>query len=341
MSTSPVIDPVPSLATRLWLCASTWLFKSIITTIFGASRLLLPSVYRKYAPTYTKTYPARPTLECRVFIPKAFTSGASLPLYIDIHGGGFIAGDAQLDDKICHYLCNQFNLVVVSISYRLAPSHPFPAPLDDCTELVLEILADSTLPVAPGKVAVGGQSAGGTLAVALSQDNRLQSKINGVFVGYGATDFSHKFTGDYRDKPADANGKGAEPDGLRRVIPLAEWAYIPYGHDRTDPRLSPVYADRKSLPKNIYFVAAQYDKLCEEAFNMARRLAGDDALKEEDDWHVDGIRWERLPNEVHAFIEAGWQGELLGGTPLPWKQETEDVLGRVGGWLDKVYSDAK
>jgi len=210
-------------------------------------------------------------------------------------------------------------------------------PADDCTEIVLAVLSDSDLPIDHKSVAIGGQSAGGSLALASSQDIRLRSKIKALVAFYPATDFSHQFSGDFRDKPAGSDGKGAESDGLRRIVPLAEWAYVRYGQDRTDPRLSPIYADPATLPCHIYFITAQYDKLCQEAFNMAKRLARCETASEEEDWNINGIRWERLPNEVHGFIEAGWRAELFGGTDLPWKKEVEDVLGRVGEWLGQVF----
>lgn len=169
-------------------------------------------------------------LECRFFIPKAYESGSILPLYVGIHGGGFFAGDPQLDDKICHYLCNRFHYVVASLQYRLAPSHRFPVPVDDCTELVLAVLSDSDLPIDRESVAMGGQSAGGSLALAVFQNIRLRAKIRALVAFYPATDFSHKLAGDYRDKPASFDGLGAESDGLRHVVPLADWVYVGVQH---------------------------------------------------------------------------------------------------------------
>lgn len=339
MADSPVIDPTPSLLSRLNLAVRTWLYKIMIVVGLKALRTFAPALSKKYSPTYLKRYPVRPMLESRVFIPRAYTAGTRLPLYIDIHGGGFFGCDSQLDDKLCHYICNQFNYVVVSIEYRLAPLYPFPIPVDDCTELVLAVLEDSNLPVDLNKVAMGGQSAGGNLTLAVAQDPRLQSKFKALVPIYPSTDFSRRFVGDFRDKPADANGKGAQTDVLRAIRPLAQWAYVPYGHDRTDSRLSPVYADPKSLPSRIYFIAARYDKLCQEAFMMARRLAASDTVKEEDNWDINGIRWERLPNEVHGFVEAEWQAEMSGKARLPWKTEIEDVLGRVGQWLEEAFKE--
>ena len=115
MSTSPIIDPVLPLTTRLSLGAQVWAFKAVSTTVISTSRVLAPSVFRTYSPTYTRQYPVRSMLSCRFFIPNTYESGSQLPLYIDIHGGGFFAGTPLLDDKICHYLCNKFSYVVVSV----------------------------------------------------------------------------------------------------------------------------------------------------------------------------------------------------------------------------------
>ncbi|KAJ9654519.1 hypothetical protein H2198_006462 [Neophaeococcomyces mojaviensis] len=336
---SPIITPTPPLPTRLSLAAQVYGIKAIAATVLGATRVFWRSTYNKFAPTYTKRYPIRPMLECRVFIPKSYKTNQKLPLYIDIHGGGFTIGDPQFDDKVCHYLCNKFGYVVVSLQYRLAPSNPFPIPVDDCTELALAVLSDPDLPVDHSKVAMGGCSAGGGLTLSVSQDPRLKSKIMALVPFYPVTDFSYKFTGDFRDKPAAADGKGAATDGLRNSMHLFDWAYIPYGQDRTDPRLSPIYADAAVFPKKIYFLTAQYDYLCEEAFNMAKKLAGDNSLTEDADWDVNGVRWERLPDEVHAFIETAWKTEFFPEAEGElWKKEIEAVLGRVGAWLDEVFA---
>lgn len=279
-------------------------------------------------------------LECRVFIPKTYQSGTKLPLYIDMHGGGFMGASPTLDDMYCHTICNRFNYVVVSIEYRLAPSFPFPIPVDDCTELALVVLEDPDLPIDHAKVAMGGQSAGANLALTASQDPRLGPRIKAIVAFYPPTDFSHVYSGDFRDKPADASGKGAAPDMLRPIAPMCEWAYPPHGQDLTDPKLSPMYADPASLPRRIYFIAAEWDKLCKEAFAMACKLAKNDTKDEAENFDKNGIRWERLPNEIHGFIEEGWQSELFKKAERPWKKEVDDVINRVGEWTDGVFRES-
>lgn len=334
MSSKPIFDPIPPLSTRISLYIRTWLFKTTVKLVFSTVQFLKPQLFRKYAPTYTKRYPVRPMLECRVHVPKTYQSGQSLPLYIDIHGGAFIIGSPTLDDKYCSTICNRFNYIVVSLQYRLAPSYPFPIPSDDCTELALAVLNDPDLPIDRKKVMIGGQSAGGNLALSVAQDDRIRSKLKAVVAWYPSTDISHVYSGDYRDIPADANGKGAQKDSLRPIVPLATWSYPPVGQDLTNPRLSPIYADKTSLPERIFFITAEHDKLCQEAFHMACKLAKRDNVNEAESWEQNGIRWERLPNEVHGFIEEGWRTELFKDSNPPFKSEVDAVIGRVGEWLE-------
>ncbi|GLI26507.1 esterase [Agromyces rhizosphaerae] len=107
-----------------------------------------------------------PATGVRVFTPPG-ASGAAL---VWIHGGGYVIGAAEMDDRACAGLAARLGITVVSVQYRLAPAHPFPAPLDDCVaawEWVQREAAGRGLD--PELVAVGGQSAGGGLAAALAQ----------------------------------------------------------------------------------------------------------------------------------------------------------------------------
>ncbi|MFY9766999.1 MAG: alpha/beta hydrolase fold domain-containing protein, partial [Mycobacterium sp.] len=88
------------------------------------------------------------------------------PALLWIHGGGYVMGNAQQDDRLCHRFCRELGITVASVDHRLAPEHPYPAPLEDCYS-ALTWLAD--LPaVDPARVAIGGASAGAGLAAALA-----------------------------------------------------------------------------------------------------------------------------------------------------------------------------
>ncbi|MBW9092715.1 alpha/beta hydrolase [Microbacterium jejuense] len=102
----------------------------------------------------------------RVYVP-AQTSGAGL---LWIHGGGLVLGAAAMDDRTCSEVARDTGVIVVSVDYRLAPRHPFPAAIDDSAAAFAWFVTHAAeLGVDPGRIAVGGQSAGGGLAAALVQ----------------------------------------------------------------------------------------------------------------------------------------------------------------------------
>lgn len=98
------------------------------------------------------------------------------PALLWIHGGGYLAGDAAQDDALCRRFAHRLGATIASVNYRLAPEHPYPAPLEDCYS-VLNWLC--RLPaVDPGRVAIGGASAGGGLAAALALLARDRHEID-------------------------------------------------------------------------------------------------------------------------------------------------------------------
>ncbi|MDT5146819.1 MAG: hypothetical protein QOC58_1464, partial [Mycobacterium sp.] len=88
------------------------------------------------------------------------------PALLWIHGGGYVIGTAQQDDALCRRFSRRLGITVASVDYRLAPEHPYPAPLEDCYSALTWLAG---LPsVDPKRVAIGGASAGGGLAAALA-----------------------------------------------------------------------------------------------------------------------------------------------------------------------------
>lgn len=91
-------------------------------------------------------------------------------LVVYFHGGGMVIGSIGLMDNIARELCNASGAVVISVGYRLAPEHPYPAGLDDCETVTQWAIANaSTFGVPASKVAIAGESAGGLLSAALAQ----------------------------------------------------------------------------------------------------------------------------------------------------------------------------
>ncbi|WP_405725430.1 alpha/beta hydrolase [Streptomyces sp. NBC_01537] len=103
----------------------------------------------------------------RLYTPAGGGSGAAL---LWVHGGGYVIGDVVQDDAFCSATAHELGIVVVSTNYRLAPEHPFPAPLDDVLDAWQWLQkAAGTLGVDPERIAVGGSSAGAGLAACLAQ----------------------------------------------------------------------------------------------------------------------------------------------------------------------------
>src|SRR5262245_8436436 len=106
----------------------------------------------------------------RVYTPRPLAAGQTLPLILHYHGAGFVAGDLDTHDAIARFYCQHADAIVVSVDYRLAPEHPFPAGVDDCFDALCwtadhasELYGDAS------RLAVTGDSAGGNLSAVVCQ----------------------------------------------------------------------------------------------------------------------------------------------------------------------------
>jgi acetyl esterase/lipase len=97
------------------------------------------------------------------------------PALLWIHGGGYVIGSAAQDDALCRHLVQQLGMVVAAVDYRLAPEHPYPVPLHDCYDALAWLARRPD--VDPGRLTVGGASAGGGLAAALALLARERGEI--------------------------------------------------------------------------------------------------------------------------------------------------------------------
>jgi len=101
------------------------------------------------------------------------------PALLWIHGGGYVIGTAQQDDRLCHQFSARLGITVASVDYRLAPEHPYPVPLEDCYTALTWLAG---LPaVDRGRIAIGGASAGGGLAAALALLARDRGEVTPIF----------------------------------------------------------------------------------------------------------------------------------------------------------------
>ncbi len=189
------------------------------------------------------------------------------PALVFFHGGGFVIGDLDTHDELCRMLCRHAQVTVVAIDYRLAPEHPFPAAVDDAMSAfgwVRENAAE--LGLDPGRIAVGGDSAGGNLsAVVCNQTKEAGGEMPAFqLLIYPKTD----------DEPTRSLELFAE--GFFLVDEDMAWFLDSYAPADADPRAYPMRsADLSGLPP-AYVATAGFDPLRDEgeAYAAALRDAG-------------------------------------------------------------------
>ena len=223
----------------------------------------------------------------RVYTPLSAAPGA-LPGLVFFHGGGFVIGDLETHDDLCRVLANESGCRVVSVDYRLAPEHPFPAAVDDCfaaTRYVSENAA--AFGIDPARLAVGGDSAGGNLAAVVAQ----LAKTAGPKIAYQLLIYPVTQLGAAADTPSmRENGKGyfLEKEGM-------DWftrCYAPDPAHRSDPRLSPLLCKDLAGQPPAYVITAGFDPLRDEGRDYA------DAL----DRAGVSVTYVNYPGMVHGFF---------------------------------------
>jgi acetyl esterase len=130
----------------------------------------------------------------RRYRPLGAAAGA-LPTLVYYHGGGFVIGNLETHDSTCRRLANRSRCQVISIDYRLAPEHPFPAPIDDGIAAFRHVRDHAaSFEADPTKIAVGGDSAGGAIAAVVCQSCRAAGEKMPAFqmLIYPATDSSRQ-----------------------------------------------------------------------------------------------------------------------------------------------------
>jgi acetyl esterase len=204
-------------------------------------------------------------LPFRMYTPASI--GAEPPACIVyFHGGAWIFGNLDTHDCMCRMLANASGCGVISIDYRLAPEHKFPAGVEDAIAATKWVAAKaSDIGVDPARIVVAGDSAGGNLAAVVCQ----QAKKGGPRIALQVlfcpvVDFS-----------AENQSRLDFAEGYFLEKPLMIWAgthYLPSGVDIMDPRLSPLRAtDLSGLPP-AHIHTAGYDPLRDEAKDYADAL---------------------------------------------------------------------
>ncbi|GAA0944388.1 alpha/beta hydrolase [Pseudonocardia zijingensis] len=204
-------------------------------------------------------------LRARLYAPPAVPDTRSLVVYF--HGGGFVLGSVASTDPLCRLLAAQSGVRVLSVEYRLAPEHPYPAALEDALAAFRAVQADAAeFGAQPDLVAVGGDSAGANLALVVAhQQARLRGPVPAfVLALYPVTDAER--TGGSRE--LFGNGFGLTADLLREL----ERMYLPDGVPDHDTRGAILRARDFSGMPPVYLATAGFDPLRDEGEQLAARM---------------------------------------------------------------------
>jgi len=218
---------------------------------------------------------------CRVFRPKHAARGT----YVHFHGGAMMLGSPLMNDTANADLCQRFGVLVVSVDYRLAPEHPFPAGSDDCLAVSRWALEHTD-----GPIVLGGESAGGYFAALtlLRVRDELDAvhRISGANLVFGVYDLG-----------GTPSTRGARPTDIIDVLEdsmfgFVNECYIPGRslEEARDPAVSPLYADLAGLPPALFTVGSA-DHLLDDSLFLAAR------------WQAYGNEGELAvyPDCVHGF----------------------------------------
>jgi acetyl esterase len=211
-----------------------------------------------------ETSGSSPAIPIRVYTPRGT---GPFPLLVYFHGGGWVIGNLDTEDATCRSLANTAGCIVVSVDYRLAPEHKFPAAVEDAYAATRWVAQHAThLNGDPARLAVGGTSAGGNLAAVvtlIAREQRFPHIMYQVLM-VPATHY------DFSSKSHAENG---EEYGLTRDIMRWFWRhYLVSESQGAHPYVSPLrVADLRGLPQ-AFIATAEYDPLRDEGQAYAQRL---------------------------------------------------------------------
>ena len=201
-------------------------------------------------------------ISCRVYKP---VDSKNLPVLVWFHGGGWVLGDLDTADYPCRHIAAESGCIVLSVNYRLAPEHAFPAAFDDClTALQWTFNNADSIGADKNRIAAGGDSAGGNLAACvciaakeLNLDVRFQLLVYPVIEP------------DFENTSYSENA-----DGYFLTKNLMQWfwdRYVPDTSMRSDVRVMPLSADLSGLPP-AWLLTAGFDPLRDEGVKYAEAL---------------------------------------------------------------------
>lgn len=230
-------------------------------------------------------------IEARLYAREAPSDRSPVPVFLYMHGGGFVVGSLNSHQPLCRGLAEESGAAVLSVGYRLAPEHKFPTAFEDAVDALAWIGREGRAAgLDPRRVAVGGDSAGGTLAAALAIEARastdLPQPVLQVLAYPGLSS---------RQTSASYERYGSGHLLERSTVDWFFQQYLRDDADRDDWRFAPLAAEDLSGLAPAFIVLAEFDPLVDEGRDYAARLA---AAGVPVDLRV-------YPGMIHEFLRMG------------------------------------
>jgi acetyl esterase len=226
----------------------------------------------------------------RLYRGRGAEKGKPQPALIYFHGGGWVIGDLESHDQLCRALANAVPSIVVSVDYRLAPEHKFPAAAEDAIAATRWIAGNAVrLGIDGSRLAVGGDSAGGNLAtvVAIDARDRGGPKLAMQLLIYPSTDMRMGWP---------------SLDRHAQQLPLTragmQWFvahYLRTPADKNDWRASPLTAPSLARLAPALVITASFDPLCDEGQAYAEALGKAGVA----------VTHEQFEGQIHGFVTMG------------------------------------
>ena len=256
------------------------------------------------------------------------SAGESHDLLVYLHGGGFVIGDLETHDEPCRLLCLHARTHVLSVEYRLAPEHPFPAGLGDALAALRWAQSNAArLGADAARVSIGGDSAGGNLAAVVAQLAARERPPFAQLLVYPATDAT-------RREPRVSKELFGRGFFLARADCDAFFDHYTGGTDasREDPRVSPLLAEDLAGLAPALVVTAGFDYLRDEGDAYARALEESGGV----------VARRRYTSLAHGFIHMTGVSAAARAALVEYAREWRALLGRDarGGAREALQEEA-
>jgi acetyl esterase/lipase len=267
---------------------------------------------RMYAPVPEAVEREIAGVPCRLFLPDE----PATAVYLHFHGGGMILGAPVMNDLGNRDVSKRFGMAVVSVDYRLAPEHPYPAGVDDCLAVARWVLEHGEDELGSARIIIGGESAGGYLAAAVSLRMRDEldaiDRVAGLNLVFGVFDWGRS-PSQRGIRPHDGPDV-LDPDGIEFFTE----AYLPgrTESERRDPAVSPLYANLRGMPPALMSVGT-CDHLADDTLMLA-------------------ARWAAVGNEVELFVAP----EMPHGFMAYPCALTDAWIARTHEWMGEILARA-